>query len=219
MGSPSPLILVPTLTERNVICDAFSAAGHGNLEAELCGFGPITAAARTVDLLAQQKPPWVLLIGIAGGFSGEDTCGGAYQFSNVVCHGVGVGTGAGFLPAAEIGFRQTEFLGSSSNNLPTDEIPLLTTPDQKRTNRVLLTACAASADKKDRILRQQLYRDIFAEDMEGFGVALACQQQKIPCMIIRGISNEVGDRDKTNWKIDVALKAAAALALTSLADT
>jgi futalosine hydrolase len=44
--------------------------------------------------------------------------------------------------------------------------------------------------------------------MEGFAVALACAHMHTPLSIVRGISNQVGDRDSTRWKIPAALHAA-----------
>jgi futalosine hydrolase len=58
-----------------------------------------------------------------------------------------------------------------------------------------------------------------AEDMEGFAVALACRLVGVPLDIVRGISNDAGDRDKVRWQVPQALRAAADLAALILADT
>ena len=60
------------------------------------------------------------------------------------------------------------------------------------------------------------YSGALAEDMEGFGVALACQLAGTPCWIVRGISNQVGDRDPAHWRIPAALTAARRRALELL---
>ena len=52
-------------------------------------------------------------------------------------------------------------------------------------------------------------RKAIAEDMEGFGVAMACKLAGVPLRIVRGISNRAGDRDLTQWQIEEALAAAA----------
>jgi futalosine hydrolase len=46
------------------------------------------------------------------------------------------------------------------------------------------------------------------ESMEGAALHYVCALQEIPFIQIRGISNLVGERDKTNWKIPEALLAA-----------
>jgi futalosine hydrolase len=47
--------------------------------------------------------------------------------------------------------------------------------------------------------------------MEGFAVALACRLAGVPCTIVRGISNTVGDREKSRWQTAAAVTAAAAI--------
>ncbi|MNN66526.1 Futalosine hydrolase [compost metagenome] len=46
-----------------------------------------------------------------------------------------------------------------------------------------------------------------AEAMEGFGVATAAEQAGLPVLEIRGISNPVGPRDRSAWRIGDALAA------------
>jgi futalosine hydrolase len=81
---------------------------------------------------------------------------------------------------------------------------------------LLLSACAASASAADAALRREQFPAAVAEDMEGFAVALACRLAAVPCQIIRGISNRAGDRDKANWQVEPALRAAADLARDQL---
>jgi futalosine hydrolase len=80
----------------------------------------------------------------------------------------------------------------------------------------LLTACAASATAADVARRTSLFPVAAAEDMEGFGVALACRLAGVPLTIIRGISNTAGDREHARWRMPEALAAAAALAMQAL---
>mgnify|MGYP006275826675 CR=1 FL=1 len=77
---------------------------------------------------------------------------------------------------------------------------------------LLLSACAASATAADVRIRRAAFPDAAAEEMEGFAVALACRLQRVPCGIVRGISNAAGDRERANWRIAAALEAAADLA-------
>jgi futalosine hydrolase len=49
-----------------------------------------------------------------------------------------------------------------------------------------------------------LYAD--TESMEGAAFLYVCRKMKMPCLQIRAVSNYVGDRDKSRWDIDGALK-------------
>ena len=218
MASPHPLILVPTAGESELLAEAFARAGRPDLVLAHCGFGPIAAAARTADLLARKSPPAVWLVGIAGCFGELLEVGRAYRFGQVACHGVGVGTGLTFTSAAELGWSQCPGDTCGESGQPQgDTISLdAAATDPEASDRFLLTVCSASADSNEAAARQARWPTAVAEDMEGFGVALACRLWQVPCTIVRGISNRVGDRDKSNWQIAAAARAAADLVIASL---
>ena len=67
-----------------------------------------------------------------------------------------------------------------------------------------------------RLSDANVIRTQAAEDMEGFAVAMACALNETPLRIVRGISNEVGDREPANWRIPLALGAARELAMEVL---
>lgn len=209
------LILVPTKLERAVLVDALDLPGRPRPPVELIGFGLVAAAARTAQLLADHRPAGVLLLGIAGSLDDRCGVGQAYQFNQVACHGVGVGTGPAFVSAGQLGWPQWPAADPAA--AVGDLLELAAAPAHRAGlagggGRLLLSAAAASASADDVAVRRQLFPDAVAEDMEGFAVALACQLAGVPCRIIRGISNRAGDRDKANWQIEPALRAAAELA-------
>jgi futalosine hydrolase len=74
----------------------------------------------------------------------------------------------------------------------------------------LLTVGIASGSADTAAWRSARFPGVLVEDMEGFAVALACQQFGVACRIWRGISNRVGDRQVRNWRIDDALQAVVA---------
>jgi futalosine hydrolase len=76
----------------------------------------------------------------------------------------------------------------------------------------LVTACSCTASRREADARRERYPRALAEDMEGFGVALACALERVPLRIVRGASNIAGDRDARAWRIDDALAAASELA-------
>ena len=208
------LLLVPTAGERRVI----AAALGDSCRIELCGFGPVAAAARTAALLATHAPASVLLAGIAGRFDERLAIGSACLFSEVACHGVGAGSGAAFQPAAALGWPQ--WPGDPPGHEAAIGDVIACTPAAAPTPPaagLLLTACAASADAADVAARRRLFPTAVAEDMEGYGVALACRLAGVPLRIVRGISNVAGDRDKSRWQIGPALEAATALVRPLLA--
>jgi len=212
---PRHLILVPTDLERRVVAPLLGGDGAA---VALCGFGIAAAAARTAQLVAAVRPERVILAGIAGGFGAGDDPeqplppGRAACFAAVACHGIGAGTGDRFTPAAALGWPQWPGDPPDPAAAIGDVIPCAASAaDDLPCAALLLTVAAASADDDDARLRRRLFPAAAAEDMEGFAVALACRLAGVPCTIVRGISNVVGDRDKARWRTTAALEAAAGL--------
>ena len=210
MSSSKTLILVPTELELARLIDA-GGFPEELTEVAVCGFGIAAAAARTSALLSLQAPKEVLLIGIAGAYDIEaHPAGSAVAFDAVASHGIGAGEGASFQGPRALGFPQ--WPATETSDAINDRVKLETPSGQG----LLLTTCAASDSSLRAAELLKSYPGAIAEDMEGFGVALACELAKTPCWIVRGISNEVGDREPTRWRIPSALSAARRLALDLL---
>ena len=203
------LLLVPTEIERCHLAGRPDFGGHA--PCELCGFGPVAAAARAASLIARYNAERVVLIGIAGTFDSTGLpVGTAAVFPRVAMHGIGVGVAAEFVSAAALGFHHWPTTGRGPGH-PDDveELDeLIVDAAVPADTGQLLTCCTASASPAEARQRLAQYPDAVAEDMEGFAVALACRLAGIPLVVARGISNEVGDRDVARWQIPAALDAA-----------
>jgi futalosine hydrolase len=213
---PSTLVLVPTDMERHGLAPTLASGLGAADRLELCGFGAIAAAARTAALIATHAPSRVLLVGIAGRLDMGLSIGAACRFDRVACHGIGAGSGDAFVPAAALGWPQWAGDPAAGGEGIGDVIDLPGASGAIRaaaSGGLLLTACAASATADDVAARRKLFPGATAEDMEGFGVAFACRLHGLPLAIVRGISNDAGDRDHDRWHVSAALAAAADLAL------
>lgn len=61
-------------------------------------------------------------------------------------------------------------------------------------------------DNEDQIKRLKLKFNAQLETMEGAALHYTCLIEKIPFMQLRSISNYVGERDKTKWKMKEAIE-------------
>ncbi|MFG0260771.1 MAG: futalosine hydrolase [Novipirellula sp. JB048] len=202
----SNLLLIPTAIERDKLPPQLAGSARAKgWSVALCGFGQIAAAARTSQLIATHQPARVLLVGIAGALDARVDVGTAYRCRRITCHGIGIGSGDDFRSAAEIGWSQFGKID--------DEITLAGWGEPAPPlDPGLLSVCAASASPREANARRLRFPHASVEEMEGFGVAMACQMHRVPLEIVRGISNQAGDRDHSRWQVDAALQAAAILA-------
>jgi futalosine hydrolase len=214
----STLLLVPTRIELEFLSSAFhQRIAEFDCKIALCGFGPILAGILASQLISEHKPTKVLLLGVAGGLTEELPVAKSLEFDEVVCYGVGAGSGNRFVTTQEMGWChwRSEHDGFEiRDSISVDN--LRENPVKRDSPAQLLTCCAASASDEDVQLRLAKFPNAIAEDMEGFAVAAACLTHKTPLRIIRGISNRAGDRNKSHWRIHEAMAAAEVKALEAL---
>jgi futalosine hydrolase len=186
------------------------------------GVGPAAAAAGTAAALtaaALESAPYCLVVsaGIGGGFPPVAPVGTVVVADAIVAADLGAETPGGFLSVETLGFgrsthlpppklvrRVTEVLdqpqtaagtavdGSGRAGPPTVAAPVLT-----------VSTATGSAERAAGHLAR--HPRAGAEAMEGFGVAEAAVAHRVPVLEIRAVSNQVGPRDRTAWKIGSAL--------------
>ena len=199
------LLLVPTRRERDVI---LAAAPELAPVARICGFGPVAAAARAMQLITEHRPHRVLLAGIAGTYDPEAfPLGSAVRLAACAIDGIGAESPAGPMAAGLMGFPH--WPGDAGSPAVGDRV------DFDAAGRgLLVTVCEASGSAESADRRRRRHAGALAEDMEGFGVALACALAGVPLVIVRSASNHVGDRAVAGWRIGPALEAVGALLRT-----
>ncbi len=212
------LWLVPTELERQRLLAAWRASGDDRPPSwQLCGFGPIAAGLQTARLLAEHQSGGeavsaVVLVGIGGSYDlSRADLGSVVEIGSIATDTVGAelsdfpggmsGLGPWQLPS-EMGFPQVAGRdGFGSTAAPVFESLVLPASVGVK----LLTVGIASGSEVTAAWRRSRFPGVLVEDMEGFAVALACQQFGVPCRILRGISNAVGDRRVGGWRIEEAL--------------
>ena len=197
------LVVTPVAVERKAVCRGLRDGGWFTVA--VSGVGAAAAAAKTAKELAALKYDLVICAGIAGGFPGQAEVGSLVAATEIIAADLGAETADGFRSLADLGFGSvrfppdlalTNFLieGLRAAGLPVISGPILTV------NTVTGTAQRA-AELAER------FPGAAAEGMEGYGVALAAHAAGLPVLELRAISNQVGPRDRSVWRIKEALGA------------
>ncbi|MFD3917450.1 futalosine hydrolase [Streptomyces sp. NPDC058595] len=187
------------------------------------GVGPAAAAAGTATALALasvspsppaspapsaspassgSRAPYDLVVstGIGGGFQPLAPLGSLVVADAIVAADLGAETPGGFLPVDELGFGRTVHLpppgltARIAHLLDAVHAPVLT-----------VSTVTGSAARTGELTAR--HPRAAAEAMEGFGVAEAAAAYGLPVIEIRAISNAVGPRDRSAWRIGPALDA------------
>lgn len=197
------LILIPTGGEhRHVAAELEQLSEVLPARVELCGWGPVHSACWSQRHIHRHQPKRVWLLGIAGCYHPDFAPGLAYEFTEVGFHGVGVGSGSQWMSPESLNWNKS-FDGP---DCPGSVIRIRETdlPSQNQ----LLSVCAASASYVEVQQKRHHFPQAVAEDMETYSVAAVCQRCDVPLRVIRGISNQAGDRDLNNWHVATAMQSA-----------
>jgi futalosine hydrolase len=204
------VIVVPTEMEALRLIDSpcnlafgephLATIGDSKVQFAVCGFG-MAAAGVGVCRTLHSLPPveGVILAGTAGTLVGRSAPIGAVVVGRTVrCVDLGI-------PAVEED-RLTVAVPRLSSWADQLDLRVLPTLKDFPTGEILSVAGPATSLEfaESRRIR---YPAGLIEEMEGYSVAVACHTWNIPLTIIRGVSNEAGDRDKSNWKFFDAMDA------------
>jgi futalosine hydrolase len=200
-------ILVMTAVEAERDAVLHGLRGDPRFEVALAGVGPAIAAARTAIALERGGGEYGLVIsaGIGGGYVGRAEVGSVVVASEIVAADLGAETpDGGFLSLDELGFgsaRSAVDVSLSTRLVRALEAAGVTVSAGPIITVSTVTGSAGTAS--DRALR---VAGAAAEGMEGYGVAAAAHEQGLPMLELRAISNAVGPRDRSVWRIKDALE-------------
>jgi futalosine hydrolase len=207
------LVVTAVEAEAGAFVRDFAPDAPGAPVVRAVGVGPAAAAAGTARLLALAEAagtPYraVLSAGVAGGFAGAAAPGGTVVGTACIAADLGADSPDGFLPLDQLGF------GSASAPVDPDLPPALAAALPGTLTGPVLTVSTVTGTAGGAAALLARYPDAVAEAMEGYGVAVAAAQAGVPFAELRTVSNLVGPRDRTAWRIDLAFAALAAAGVT-----
>jgi futalosine hydrolase len=196
------LIMTSVEAERDAILRGIGT--DSRIDVILAGVGPISAGIQTTIALAEDKYDLVINMGIAGGFVGKAEVGSLVVANEIVSADLGAESPEGFITMDELGF-------GASTRVKTDgelvEVLLEAIKEAGISvcagNILTLSTVTGTAETTSKLqLREP---GALAEAMEGYGVAMAAKEFGVPVLEVRSISNPIGPRDRSAWRIKEAL--------------
>ena len=205
---PEERVLIMTSVEAEAAAVRRGLKQGHRFEVVLSGVGPALAAARTAAALARAeacaKPvSLVISAGIGGGFAGAAGVGSLAVASEIVCADLGAESPEGFLSLDELGFGTAHMPADRERSLRL--AARLAEAGLTASFGPVITVSTVTGTAKTAAQRAGRVPGAAAEGMEGYGVAVAAAEFGLPAMEIRAISNPVGPRDRSAWRIQEAL--------------
>lgn len=193
------LIVVATKYEVGPLMTHFRLPDHkftGNehFDVLITGVG-ITATAYALGKHLSKNYNLVLNLGIAGSFDRELDLGTVLNVTEDTFSELGAEDNEDFLRIDDLNLGKSTYY--AYNNLLSDSIIKL------KKVKGITVSCVHGSEKSIAAITARLSPT--TESMEGAAVLFCCEQEDIPCLQIRTISNFVEPRNRESWKIDLAI--------------
>ena len=195
-----------------VVATAIEAARLPKLERAITvvsGIGAVNAALATQAGILEHQPGMVLSVGIGGAYPSSGLQPGDAAVSSAIIYaGLGAMDGSEFLDLERLGFPLLEREGAKTFNiLPVSDRFRDFAEAARIAHGPFLTLETVTGSSEATSRLEARFPGALVEGMEGAGVAHTAFKHNIPCLEVRGISNMVGPRNRSTWKIPEALRA------------
>jgi futalosine hydrolase len=175
-------------------------AQNSQIEILITGVGAPACMYALTKKVTHQKFDFVIQAGIAGTFKNQFPLEKTYAVKTDLFADLGIQEKDNFSTLFEAGFADANalpFTNAKLVNLSENYFGLPTVNS--------ITINTVSDNLQQTVLYKNKY-DGDIESMEGAAFHYVCIQENIPFLQIRSISNFVGERVKTNWKIKEAIE-------------
>ncbi|MFW5851785.1 MAG: futalosine hydrolase [Bacteroidota bacterium] len=168
-----------------------------SVSVHVSGVGVYNMVYNLTKMLATKSYDIIICAGIAGTFASEYSCGDVVCVSQDIFADIGVTENQAFLSLADMGLEKYNEFPFTKGWLPLS----YECNDFHSVSGITVNQITASKQKKQELI--EMYNPAI-ESMEGAAAHYVSLQENVPCVHIRAISNEVGDRNKHNWCVTQA---------------
>lgn len=205
-------IAAATALELDAVRPALQARSDGHAPHELSywttGVGLLHATHALTTRIRAERPGLVVQVGIGGAFhTDRHPVGSAACVSRDTLADLGVLEADGWRDAFDMGLADPDAYPYQGGWLPNPHDRLLRLTGLPSTSGVTVNRVSTDPGWIDTLGRR-LQPGL--ESMEGAALHYACLMAAVPFLQLRGVSNRVGERDKSAWRIHQALDSAAA---------
>ncbi|MBC7423794.1 MAG: futalosine hydrolase [Ferruginibacter sp.] len=180
--------------------EGFIINGH-TIDILITGVGMVSTTYNLTTKLIGKKYAFIIQAGIAGTFSNDLLLGETVLVKQDAFGDIGMEEKGNFTTVFDAGFAAKDEFPFTDGWLVNNNT-LLTTSLLKKVSAITVNKVSDSLLQRQQAIQ---YFEPQAESMEGAAFHYVCLQQKLHFIQLRSISNAVGDRDKSRWRIKDAI--------------
>ena len=168
----------------------------------ITGVGSNAATYHLTRYLQHKSPDLVIQAGVAGSFDKTAALGSVFAITHDVFADQGVQEKTGFLDIFDLKLAAPNVLPYKKSVLPNPNTNLIRKTQLKKAKGININEITTQKKKADYYINRYNAR---IESMEGAPLHFVCLMENISFLQIRSISNYVGERNKKNWNLPLAI--------------
>jgi futalosine hydrolase len=199
------LVVAATSLELDFISDIQTSEKNQVIK-KVLGVGQVPTTYHLLNHIESLTPDLIVQIGIAGSFVNDCTLGEVFAIGEEHMADMGVVEKGTFQSIFDLKLMDENQIPFTNRKLINPHHHLFQKTNLKKVSAITVNEVSTSPE---RISYYQHHFNPVLESMEGAAFHYCCIMKNIPFIQIRGVSNYVGERNKSKWRIEASLEAVA----------
>jgi len=167
------------------------------------GVGMLSSAVSLTSLMIDDKPDFVIQTGIAGTFDTKLNLGKVVVIKDEMLGDMGVMEDNKWKDIFDLKLEKSSYPPFEKRKLSNPFLETFNLLKLPEVNAITINQITTGEERMQQLIKKY---DPTIESMEGAALHYVCREFNIPFIQLRAISNYVGERDKSNWKIQEAIE-------------
>lgn len=166
------------------------------------GIGMLAASFALTKLALEDKPDLIIQVGIAGTFDQSLALGSVVTIHEETIGDLGVEEEGKWKDLFDLKLEKSSYHPFEKRKLPNQWLGKYNLLDLKEVSGITVNEISTNAERIQKLIKK--YNPII-ESMEGAALHYVARESNIPFIQIRAVSNYIGERNKANWEMKLAI--------------
>jgi futalosine hydrolase len=166
------------------------------------GIGMLAAGFALTKLALEDKPDLIIQVGIAGTFNSSIELGTVVVIEEETIGDMGVEEEGKWKDLFDLKLEKSSYHPFEKRKLPNQWLTKYNLLGLKEVSGITVNEISTNQERIQKLVKK--YNPTI-ESMEGAALHYVARETNIPFIQIRAISNYIGERDKANWQMKLAI--------------
>lgn len=166
------------------------------------GIGMLAASFALTKLAIEDKPDLIIQVGIAGSFDQNLPLGSVVTIQEETIGDLGVEEEGKWKDLFDLKLEKSSYHPFEKRKLPNQWLAKYNLLGLKEVSGITVNEISTNAERIQKLIKK--YNPII-ESMEGAALHYIARESNIPFIQIRAVSNYIGERNKANWEMKLAI--------------